>query len=694
MDLLITLIQVLLIVVGFGLVVFIHELGHFIAARWAGVRVLAFAVGFGPAVLSYRKGMGLRRGSSEQAYKKLAATAAVGSGPARDTARATLGGGVSPTEYRLNALPLGGYVKMLGQDDADPSHRSDEPDSYNAVAIWKRMVIISAGVVMNVLSAAALFVIVFAMGLDKPTLVIGTVAEDGPAEAAVLVGETEDAPPGLRAGDRLIRVGERSLRSFDDAQMAIMTAEGGRPLEIVVQRKELDDPLTFSVTPERTDAGIQMIGIGPSLGTTILDPGSAELRTLLKQRFSDEGLDGLSAGDTIDAIDGVAIASWHEAEPILDASGGEPVTLTGMRADGGALEITAIPSPVLPSRSIATGADRVQVAHVLGLTPVLRVSSVQSEAAEEAGLVEGDVFLELGGIDAPDTASGIGAIRARAGGTIDAVVLRGDQRVELTLKVSGAGQVGIGIDTTAALETGPAATMVTNVPGEPSVITRPGSRIIALNGQPVTRFRDIALGIQRAVRADRAEVEIALELPIAGPDGTPVRETVLVTLDDEDRRAFADLGWSLPLLGSAMDLQTIRLRSSSPGEALTMGLSETRRIMLTTYLTFLRLIEGSIAPRVLNGPVGIVHAGTTIMDRGLAWMLFFFALISINLAVINFLPIPITDGGHMVFLLWEQVTGRPVSIAVQNIATLAGLVLIVGVFLFVTYHDIARLLGS
>ena len=85
----------------------------------------------------------------------------------------------------------------------------------------------------------------------------------------------------------------------------------------------------------------------------------------------------------------------------------------------------------------------------------------------------------------------------------------------------------------------------------------------------------------------------------------------------------------------------------------------------------------------------------TIVSLGrIEQLLFFFALVNINLAVVNFLPIPITDGGHMIFLIWEQITGKPVSLAVQNAATLAGLVLIVAVFLFVTYNDISRLLGS
>src|SRR3954467_14070565 len=99
-------VDLLLVILGFGLIIFVHELGHFAAAKWAGIRVLAFAIGFGPAAVSYRKGLGWRRGSSEPEHQELV-----------QRGRAA---GVSPTEYRLNWLPLGGYVKMLGQDDLDP----------------------------------------------------------------------------------------------------------------------------------------------------------------------------------------------------------------------------------------------------------------------------------------------------------------------------------------------------------------------------------------------------------------------------------------------------------------------------------------------------------------------------------------------------------------------------------------------
>src|SRR5436190_22263775 len=95
--------SLILLILGFGFVIFFHELGHFLAAKWVGIRVEQFAVGFGQALISWRKGMGFKTGSSGKKYEEL-----VAAGQAGD---------VGETEYRLNWIPLGGYVKMLGQDD-------------------------------------------------------------------------------------------------------------------------------------------------------------------------------------------------------------------------------------------------------------------------------------------------------------------------------------------------------------------------------------------------------------------------------------------------------------------------------------------------------------------------------------------------------------------------------------------------
>jgi len=91
--------------------------------------------------------------------------------------------------------------------------------------------------------------------------------------------------------------------------------------------------------------------------------------------------------------------------------------------------------------------------------------------------------------------------------------------------------------------------------------------------------------------------------------------------------------------------------------------------------------------------VGIVHLGTQVAERGIEYMIYFIGLISINLAVINFLPLPIVDGGLFVLLMVEKIRGKPVPPQVQSAINLIGLVLIGALFLTVTYHDIVRLTG-
>ena len=110
------------VILGFGALIFVHELGHFLVAKRCGVRVDEFSLGFGPYLLTWKKG---------------------------------------PTLYALRAIPFGGFVQMRGQNDLDPAAGGDEPDSYNNQSIPKRMAIIVAGVIMNAVFAVVLLVLRF-----------------------------------------------------------------------------------------------------------------------------------------------------------------------------------------------------------------------------------------------------------------------------------------------------------------------------------------------------------------------------------------------------------------------------------------------------------------------------------------------------------------------------------------------------
>src|SRR5688572_9732114 len=136
------------------------------------------------------------------------------------------------------------------------------------------------------------------------------------------------------------------------------------------------------------------------------------------------------------------------------------------------------------------------------------------------------------------------------------------------------------------------------------------------------------------------------------------------------------------------------IRVSNPAKAMMIGLRKTYYFIEQVYMMMKRMIfTRSVGLDQVSGPVGIVKMGSEIAGEDFVKLLYFLALISANLAVINFLPLPIVDGGLFVFLIIEKIKGSPISIKVQVATQVIGVVLIIGVFLFVTIQDITKLSG-
>lgn len=683
-----TAFDLLLVVVGFGLIIVIHELGHFVAARWAGIRVFAFAVGFGPAIISFRKGLGWRRGSSERAYRTLLAEREVSihDMPPSD---------ISPTEYRLNWLPLGGYVKMLGQEDANPGATSHAPDSYQTCHPAKRLVVISAGVVANVVLAAIVFMFVFMVGLRTEPPRLGMVASDGPA-ATALPGNPGVVEAGLKPGDHVVSINGREARSFNDLMLASAMAKPGNPIDVLVRRDGFDAPLAFRVVPKESEAtGLQGIGVAPAQSTQLYgDGGDIDGYTRVMRQI---GLDGIPPDSTLESVRvGDGAAQPIEDSGVLAAvfleSKGQPVTLA-FDLDGVTHEATLTPRPQLQQSMVPmpSGSTTPQT-HLLGFTPAMTVGTLDAEArGYKQGLRTGDLFARLGSLEYPSVASGIAEIRRHTGDTMPIVVLRDGQPVELTVSVTRDGTIGFypdqDLDST-ILALPPSGADF----GKP-VVDRPGVRVVSVAGRPVSSFADIRSALIDATSAaytDEGGAEIALELrlPTAqGLDGEIVERSI--QLSNAEVVALRNLGYGPPAgLLSVFRPAEFTLKAEGPVDAVRVGLAETHRVMMMTYLTFARLLQGSVKVEHLKGPVGIAHLGTRVADRGFIWLLFFMALISVNLAVVNFLPIPIVDGGQFLFIIFEWIRGKPVPEAVQSIATVAGLLLIGAAFLVVTFNDI------
>ncbi len=222
------LLNIFLGLIGLGFLVIIHEWGHFIAARLSGVEVEAFSVGWGPVLLTTtRKG----------------------------------------TEYRLSAIPLGGYCKMKGSETLQKAIEDNkdeipkDPGSFYAAAWWKRIIILAAGPAVNVITAAIFFYIVFSIGFSYetyPNRIVVASQDDSPAAQA-----------GLADGDYITGINSTEVNSFEDIRREISTS-AGRTLTVEYMRD--DRPRTTEVTPELApETGIGRIGIYPYIQPVISD---------------------------------------------------------------------------------------------------------------------------------------------------------------------------------------------------------------------------------------------------------------------------------------------------------------------------------------------------------------------------------------------------------------------------------------
>jgi regulator of sigma E protease len=176
-------------VVVLGILIFVHELGHFLVAKWSGVRVLRFSLGFGPRIFSVIRG---------------------------------------GTEYCISAVPLGGYVKMLGEDTEEDVAAEDRDRSFAVQSVWKRIGIVLAGPFSNLLFAILIFTLVYAFaGIPQLSTTIGTVNPNSPAARA-----------GLQPGDQVLSINGQEVTEWDEVSSKIQEL-GDKPLQLRIQSGEV-----------------------------------------------------------------------------------------------------------------------------------------------------------------------------------------------------------------------------------------------------------------------------------------------------------------------------------------------------------------------------------------------------------------------------------------------------------------------
>jgi len=658
-----TYFAIALIILGFGFLIFVHELGHFLVAKMVGIKTTQFAIGFGHSLITWRKGLGFRTGTTEPEYEKLIAD---GADPA------TLG----ETEYRLNYIPLGGYVKMLGQEDMDPSARSNDPRAFNNKSIAARFAVISAGVIMNIIFGMIFFVIAFMSGVRFHPAIVGGVAPLSPA--ALTYAQGHDGDPdymGLRVGDRITHIDGEEVGDMMDLKSATILARNGSSLALTVERESQPSGLAFHVTPKvDPNQGLLTIGVSPPTSLEVAKFGKGVVNGLTEA--------GVSTGMRITKVNGQPVWDYADYHRAVTASQGQDVTVTFTEPDSDhEVNVIVAAYPVMVREENTPP-------NLLGLVPPVKVFPVSDTCpAKVAGVEAGDLIARVQGLAWPDMDEFQKAVKESDGKPIEVTVLRNGEELKIDPIIPKRNLIGVGLSL--AIDSPYVGQAIPGSPMEASSPIVRGSKLLTANGEKVGSWGDlqrILSGLDTG--SGEAQVTLSFELNLSGGP----KETATVTLSETQAEQLSRAAWLAPLPdGMPSVLVRVPVVGDDPAEAAALGFEKTHQFIMQTYMTLVRLTQGSVPADKLSGPVGIVHQGTIIAEGGWEYLMFFLGLISINLAVINFLPIPITDGGLAVFLLAEKVKGSPVSEKVQTAATVVGLALLACVFLFVTYNDVLRI---
>lgn len=651
-------VRILTIMISLGLVIFVHELGHFLVARWCGVLVERFSIGFGPILFSIRRG---------------------------------------ETEYAISAIPLGGYVKMLGQTDTpEVEEVSDDERSYQNKSVPKRMAIISAGVIMNLIFGFLCFVVAYWYGVPYQPAVVGVTLPNKPAWIA-----------GIQPGDRMVEINGGRAYDFETllTEVALTRPPHGH-VDLVMQRGE--EKLHFDLQPIRDDLK-PMIGISPSLGLQLWPKDSVQPSTPAAKASNP----GFEAEDTVIAVNGEPVTSHFDYIQKSFAHQTETITVRVQRKppkSGAAETPQEVDIPVEPNFVRVVGL-RMQMGPVVGV----QTDSPAMEALDSEGKPSPIQAKDI--IVAVDGERDIDPMRLP-----DVIVAKAGQPVELTLLRPGTEEKEVKLTviprSTPTWQNQPHMVVV----GEKNPLTIPSIGVAyqvlptirkvieegpAARSTPQLQAQDVISKVVLHVNVGGETKDIQLEVTddtwpnvfwnfqypgiekitlVAKRSGS--EEPIQVTLSPE-----RDTNWPLWFRGLNFQPEEALQKATGLADATALGLHRTRSSVLNLYLFLRGLFLGDLSPMNLAGPLTIAKVAYTLAGINIPLLILFMGSLNINLAVVNFLPIPILDGGHMVFLLYEGIMRRKPTERMILAANYLGLLMILSLMLFVFGLDIFRMAG-
>jgi regulator of sigma E protease len=681
--------NVLIVVIGSGAMILVHELGHFTAAKLSGIKVEAFSIGMGPVLI------GLSRSEAGYRVRILPGLVKNPSGePGEGGLCFTFGKKAKPgeTEYRISLIPFGGFVKMLGQEDIVQVEKSDDPRSFANKPVGSRLAVIASGVLFNAISAILLFMITFMIGIDFPPAIVGGVVDGSPAAKA-----------GLRAGDEIIEIDGRSKDlDFRDIVFAALLSDWAEEVPFKVRHKD--------GSVEQVYLAAKKIGGDPMKKFGIEWPISLEIAEVTDPKALARAT-GLRPGDRIISVNGKDVEYFWELEEIINDSYAPVVSMLAERHSDSndAIKLVETEIPLVWPVETVSG-----LANVCSMVPRLRVRTAstpeqsfvdrilfnietllaqggigQEPARYKLKLEPNDIIISVGDVNYPTYYELRDVTDSYENKDLPMTVLRTDdsgmqKTVDIVVRPMRRGKrVIIGLLPMLDVEHPIVAKTIEADSNTAGFIIPPGATITAVDGTEVSDFLAVAKQI-----AQSSEGEVIIRYISAdGKEG-------LVALDAANKQELVKME---PMFAVQMPFATMEIthKAEGPIEAISMGSSKTIRMIVMTYASFKVILTGQVGGEGVMGPVGILHFSyETVSTRPLIYYVYWMAFLSVAIAVFNFLPMLPLDGGWALFLVIEKIKGSAVNPKILTAAAGFGWILIGALFIFLTFNDVARWIGT
>lgn len=593
--------NVLLVIIGIGLLIFIHELGHFLMAKKIGVRVFAFSLGFGPAIFKKQWG---------------------------------------ETEYRLSLFPLGGYVKLAGEGPEE--EKTGASWEFSSKSAGQRASVLVAGVALNAVLAFFAFIVAFQIGVPFITPEVGQVMPGWPAWDA-----------GIQRGDKIVAVdGDKDI-DFEDLFTVVALSNPATGVNLKVER----DNKTFDVNviPRYdNENGIQRIGIMPATSLEV------DKIFAFENNHSPARDANLQVKDVVVAVNGKRISTEDEFREIEASNPGKEMSVTVLR-DNKEVELKVTPSKA--------------TRWMLGISCASTIlEGVKDDSsASKAGLKEGDEILEVNS----KPVTGFTDIK-------NLVINSEEETCVFTMKRDGiVTLVSVPLSDSKAKEgflnsVTPfyglkVDSVVEGFPAE-KIGLEPGDRITSLNENEVKDWNTLL----QTIMASQGKPMVI--------EWMRGNERFVSTIEPQKDEKNA-----VGSIGVKFREKTVVKKYGLLGSCV-VGTKKAIINVQRLYLTIKGFFSQRLSPKNVGGFILIAQASYESAKVGFGKLVYFLGILSLQLAILNILPIPVLDGGHLMFLAIERIKGSPVSQKTLSIAQYIGFAIIITLVIYATRNDIMRLL--